>query len=293
MASVAATILNRGKGGDLQPDVERPELHLSGEVLESAFQAVTFGAETLGGIERYVQALSLKSAMFKDILGDGKAASLNLDGLMTLSTFMSSVRRRVAPYLDTAGVELFRKGVDMLLTGMRDTSNTDRRIADFCRLFPEDRKHAFIRDFATEVLHNMDPERYPLMARWVWDAGTNTGALREAWFGDNVDHMVIPVPDTYAAFIVLREELTTFLSAQGLYRDMLYHADLLTAQIYSHYICAQGGSYLRTDFSSPQDPMQYTRRLLGLDGVSGKTGRTRLKSIDGTAFVMEDMQLLG
>ena len=42
-----------------------------------------------------------------------------------------------------------------------------------------------------------------------------------------------------------------------------------------------------------QDPMQYTRRLLGLDGVSGKSGRTRLKSIDGTAFVMEDMQLLG
>jgi hypothetical protein len=37
--------------------------------------------------------------------------------------------------------------------------------------------------------------------------------------------------------------------------------------------------------------MRHTRRLLGLDGVSPGNGRTRLKSIDGEAFFLDDSQL--
>jgi hypothetical protein len=38
--------------------------------------------------------------------------------------------------------------------------------------------------------------------------------------------------------------------------------------------------------------MQHTRRLLGLDGVQPGNGKTRLKSIDGEAFVLDDSNLL-
>jgi hypothetical protein len=38
--------------------------------------------------------------------------------------------------------------------------------------------------------------------------------------------------------------------------------------------------------------MQHTRRLLGLDGVQPGNGRTRLKSIDGVAFVIDDQPTL-
>lgn len=274
-------------------DGDRPELHLSGPVLTQALEAVTTGAEALGGIERYVGALALKSKLFSDTLLGGKARTIELDALMGLCTFMSPVRRRIAPYLDTEGLATIRKGLAMLLDDIADTTSVDERLRAFCRLFPEDRKHRFIRDFAAEILHYAAPERYPLMCRWVWDAGTNTGALREMWFGDDVDHVIIPVSDRYATFLVLREELSGFLTTNGLYRDVLFYVDLLCAQVYSHYICAQGGTYLRADFASPQDPMQYTRRLLGLDGVEPRSGKTRLKSIDGTAFVLEDVQLLG
>jgi hypothetical protein len=274
-------------------DAGRPELHLSGEVLTAALEAVTAGAEALGGIERYVTALGLKAKLFADTLGQGKAQTIELDALMGLCTFMSPVRRRVAPYLDQTGLATIRKGFGLLFEAIEDTSTTDQRIREFCRLFPEDRKHSFVRDLAAEALHYADPERYPLMCRWVWDAATNTGALREMWFGDDVDHTIIPAGDDYATFLVLREELSGFLSTNGIYRDVLFYVDLLCAQVYSHYICSQGGSYLRADFSSPQDPMQYTRRLLGLDGVEPKSGKTRLKSIDGTAFVLDDAQLLG
>lgn len=288
-----AAMLATGKGGVLVPDTARPHLDLSGELLDNALTGLVQGAEVLGGVDRYIQALQLKSALFKDLLGEGKHKTIDLDGIMTLSTFMSSVRRRISPYLDTKGLALIREGLSILIDGIRDTTTTDQRMRDFSRLFPQDRKHFFVRDLAAEVLHNFDPERYPLMCRWVWDHKTNTGALREIWYGDNVDHMTIDVPDNFESFIVLREELCSFLSARGIYRDLLFHTDLLIAQVYSNYICAQGGSYLRTDFSAPQDPMQYTRRLLGLDGVSGEGGRTKLKSIDGKAFVIADMKLLG
>ena len=91
---------------------------------------------------------------------------------------------------------------------------------------------------------------------------------------------------------MLRAELSQYLSDNGIFRDVLQYVDVLCAQIYAHYICEQGSSYLRADFSAPEDPMQHTRRLLGLDGVKPGSGKTRLKSIDGEAFVIEDGNLL-
>jgi hypothetical protein len=271
-----------------------PVLDLSGPILSAALQAVTAGAEALGGIERYVHALGLKSALFKDALSGGKVHDLKLTAFMELCAFMSPVRRRISPYLDARGFDRVRQGLASLLDGLADAASADARIHDFCRLFPDDRPHRFVRDLAAEVLHFTDPERYPLMCRWVWDAGTNTGALREMWFGDGVDHMIIDAPNSFDTFLALRQELAVFLTTNGVYRDVPFFVDLICAQVYSHYICAQGGSYLRTDFSSPQDPMQYTRRLLGLDGVEPRSGRTRLKSIDGSAFVLhDDAKLLG
>jgi hypothetical protein len=142
------------------------------------------------------------------------------------------------------------------------------------------------------MLHNREPERYPLMNRWVWDASANTGVLREIWHADDIDHLTIQVSDNYGTFLMLREELSQFLSDNGFFRDILYYVDILCAQVYANYICEQGGSYLRVDFSAPEDPMQHTRRLLGLDGVRPGSGKTRLKSIDGEAFVLDDGHLL-
>lgn len=279
---------------NLPLDGKLPVLDLSGEVLSQAFAALIEGAEALGGIERYVNALKLKADLFRDALGGDRLPHLDLEGLMGLCTFMSSVRRRIAPYLDATGFARVKAALAELLAGLAQTATTDARLKAFCKAFPQDRQHNFVRDLAAEVLHFTDPERYPLMCRWVWDQGTNTGALREMWFGDDVDHMIIAAPDSYDTFLVLRQELSSFLAQQGIYRDTLFYGDLLCAQVYSHYICAQGGSYLRTDFASPQDPMQYTRRLLGLDGVEPRSGRTRLKSIDGSAFVIaDDTRLLG
>ena len=273
----------------LQPhEFERPVLDLHGPALRAAFQAMIQGSEEHGGIERYIDAVKLKSQMFKQALVENDVAELDLETFKGLCTFMAAVRRRIGDWLNEDAFATMRGHIVDLLD---EAEHIDNRIGRFCEQFPDDKRHRWVRDLATELLHNADPERVPLMNRWVWDAKANTGVIREVWHGDDVDHITIGVADGYGTYIMLREELSQFLSDNGVFRDVLYYVDVLCAQVYAQYICEQGGSYLRADFSAPEDPMQHTRRLLGLDGVQPGNGRTRLKSIDGEAFVLDDKHL--
>jgi len=104
--------------------------------------------------------------------------------------------------------------------------------------------------------------------------------------------MLIDVHDHHETFLVLREELSQFLADNGVFRDMLWYVDLLQAQIYGDYINAQGGAYLKTEFGSDTDPLEHTRRILGLDTGSRRTGRSRFKSIDGTSRVVDGIERL-
>jgi hypothetical protein len=270
----------------IQPhEFERPVLELSGDILRAALQMMVAGSEDQGGIERYIDAVKLKSTLFRQALVENEIADLELETFKGLCTFMSTVRRRISEQLNEKAFVDMRAAIIELFD---DARHIDDRIGAFCDRFPDDKKHRWVRDLATELLHNADPERVPLMNRWVWDAKANTGVLREIWHGDDVDHITIPVANGYGTYIMLREELSQFLSDNGIFRDVLFYVDVLCAQVYAQYICEQGGSYLRADFQAPEDPMQHTRRLLGLDGVQPGNGRTRLKSIDGEAFVLDD-----
>jgi hypothetical protein len=268
----------------------RPCLELSGPKLALAFESLVMRTEEQGGIERYVAALGRKSAAFHAVLGDGRAAQADLSSVRGLCACMATVRRRASRYLEPAAFPALRERIAALLDGAERTDDADSRVGAFRAGFPDDREHRFVRDLAAEILHHVDPQRYPLMTRWVWDAQRNTGALREIWHGENVDHMVIEVPDRYDTFVVLREELAGWLAGNGVYRDAMAYVDLLLAQVYATYVAEQGGSYLRADFSSHEDPMLHVQRMLGLDGI-GADGRTRLKVSDGSAFVVDERRL--
>ena len=273
----------------MQPhEFERPVLDLSGEMLRAALQAMVAGCEEHGGVERYVDAVKLKSAMFQQALVDNDVAELDLETFKGLCTFMATVRRRVSVHLNEDAFADMRRHIVALFD---ESAHLDDRIGRFCDAFPQDKKHRWVRDLAAELLHNAYPERVPMMTRWIWDAKANTGVIREIWHAEDIDRLTIRVPDNYGTYIMLREELSQFLSDNGFFRDVLYYVDVLCAQVYAQYICEQGGSYLRADFTAPEDPMQHTRRLLGLDGVQAGDGRTRLKSIDGEAYQLDDSKL--
>ncbi len=259
----------------------RPQLELSGPKLRLSFEGLLARAEEQGGVEAFVAALKAKSALFREALhGD-----LELKAFRTLCAHMATVRRRIGRHAEPDSFADLKVKIGMLLAKAEDTTTTDARMAQFCAAFPQDRDHRWVRDLAAEILHNVDPERYPLMARWVWDARANTGVIREIWHGENVDSMTIPAGDGYATFLMLREELSAYLTQNGVFRDVPWYVDVLTAQVYAEYIGERGGTYLRTDFATPEDPMLHTRRILGLDGVDA-AGRTRLKAPDGVAEIV-------
>lgn len=270
----------------------RPVLHLDGPLLARSLESLVKSAEKIGGVETVVEAVQRKVVLFQELLGGGKLATLHREDFEQLCAFMATCRRRIAAPLKDLGYEHFRSRIEALLDGAEDTMTADARLQAFVRSFPEDKSFRWVRDMGAEILHCMLPEKYPIMCKWVWDNRTNTGLLREIWHGDNVDHMVIDVPDTYETFVVLREELSQFLADNGVYRDMLFCVDVLEGQIYADYINSQGGTYLRADFSSEADPMEHTKRILGLDGISARTGRSRFKTIDGEASPVHETKLL-
>lgn len=269
----------------------RPVLELSGPKLKIAFESLVVRSDDFGGVERYVDALKLKTTLFAQSLGGGRAESVDAKTLRQLLSLLATVRRRIGRWLDGEGVATLRERIASLLDRAADTAHTDRALAEFCGTWPDDREHRWVRDLGAEILHNTDPERFPLMCRWVWDRRSNTGVLRELWHAEDVDRITIPVPDGYDTFVVLREELSQYLSTNGVYRDVLQYVDLLTAQVYAEYISEQAGSYLRTDFQGPEDPMLHTRRMLGLDVAPG--GRSKLKAFDGHAELAEPPRLAG
>ncbi len=268
------------------PPAPKPVLDLSGPRLREILEHLVEAAEPTGGIERYVGALTLKSSLFEELLGKGRVGELTETEFCDLCGFITPARRRVGAWLARRGFPAMRQRLERLLEGWADVTTADARLAAFVAGFPADREHRWARDLAAEVLHFTAPERYPLMTRWVWDQRTNTGVLREIWYAEDVDAIRIPAADDLATFAMLRQELEGFLRDNGVFRELPFYIDLLCAHVYAFYIGGRGGRYLRTDFGVKEDPMAHTRRLLGLDAVDSETGRTRLKLIDGTAYVL-------
>lgn len=263
-----------------------PVLELSGPRLRRAFEHLVDAAEPTGGVERYVSALALKASLFGEILGTGKVRGMTDGEFRDLAAFVSPVRRRIAEYLEIDGFGRMRERLAALLEDWSDTSTADARLLRFMAQFPQGKSHRWVRNLGAEVLHFVAPDRYPLMARWVWDARAGTGVLREIWYSDLVDDAAIDVDDSFETFAALTTELSAFLSANGVFRDHVFYSDLLCAHVYAGYINDRGGQYLRSDFSDGTDPMTHTRRMLGLDAIDTETGRTRLKLLDGTAHVL-------
>ena len=260
-----------------------PVLDLSGPRLRRAFEDLVASAEPTGGVERYITALALKASLFEEVLGRGQVAEISREEFLDLAAFITPARRRIGAWLAANDFDRLRRALAALLEGWSDTGTADKRMADFVAAFPEDREHRWVRDLGAEVLHFTAPDRYPLMTRWVWDAKIGTGVLREIWFADDVDLARIEAADDFATFTTLAAELEGFLAGNGVFRDMAFYVDLLSAHVYAGYINDRGGQYLRSDFVNTGDPMAHTRRMLGLDAVNTETGRTRLKLIDGTA----------
>jgi len=265
----------------------RPQLDLSGPRLKTALETMIHSCESTGGVERYVDAMKLKSKIFQDNFNSEKISALSADDFTRIASLMPTVRRRIGVYLEDDTYPHLQK----MVGGLFNDDEADVKLASFCAAFPDDKHHRWVRDLGAEILHQTNPEIYPLMNRWVWDRKANSGVIREIWYCD-IDHITLDIDDRYDTYLMLREELSQFLSDNGIFQDVMTYIDLLCASIYADYVAAQGGSYLKADFSAAEDPAKHMRRLLGLDGVKTKSNRKLPASIDGNAQLVRQSNWL-
>jgi hypothetical protein len=250
-------------------------IDLDAQVLDGALGQLFEDLDAEGGVERYVAALKLKAELFGRLLNRQAIDNLDAEGRDALLERIFPVRRRLAPAVRKLGVDGFRNAVRELLYGKGDLA--ERMAAFEAKIPAEGKARRTMRDLTAELLHFTDPERYPLMTRWVWDVRTDSGALRE--LTHRADHYdKLPVGGEPGVYEALRQWVVGQLESHHFYRDLAYVADLVLAQVYGVYIKSTAESFLRTDFGGGggEEPAEHVRKLLGID-EQRRSGGTRLK----------------
>lgn len=268
-------------GGDV---VEAAPLavELDQRIFAQKFAVLLETIGSTGGIDPFLEALSNKTRLFQSLLNRNELEQLNLEKIELLLETMMTVRKRLWPALIQLGEAATVAAIKELLFG-KDT--LEQRLADFVARVPEDpqadkktnkklKRAAY--DFAAEVLHFRAPEQYPLMTRWVWDAATLSGALRELMKGgDTLNH--IPIGASPGVYEAGRVWVAEQLAAQGVYREPHYVADVFLAHAYADYMRAMsnGMGLMNADFGGKADPMEVVKKLLGIDSARRKDSRVK------------------
>ena len=263
-----------------------PILHLDGAFLRASLESMNENCKKLGGVELIIEGLQGKSLLFQRTFSSD-AALMSSTEFFDACSFMPTVRRRIQPILKAKGFDYLRDAIAGLLDDV-SLETHDSKLAELTNALTLEGKTRWIRDFAAEVLHYQEPETYPLMTRWVWDLEANSGVLREIWFSDNPD-VKLDIPSDIRTFLELRRELNDFLEDSGVYANHHFVQDILFAWIYSQYIGAQGGSFLKSDFNQSGTPFGYALRMLGLDTALSGKGLTHLILADGARHRLSEM----
>ncbi len=257
---------------------------LDADLFRRHFENLLATAEQDGGIESYLLALNAKQHLFAAILDRDRAGSLGMAEIERLLDRVSTARRRLYPGLQELGIARAAALARKLLTG---NAPLGERLQDFVHAVAgsegmdrESRKTAArVRraawDFAAEMLHFSDPVRFPLMSRWVWDQGTQSGALREFLRGNDALRE-IPFSNNPGLFEGARLWLAERIAEEGVYRDVPFWIDLVLAQAYTAYFRSVTDGSLGADFRRGVSAHEQLRKLLGIDTPRNE-GRSRVK----------------
>lgn len=252
--------------------------------LELPFDEVLFGRifddlkrhmEIDAGAEAYLQALDSKHDLFAQLLGQDEFHGLSMAEVEGLLAYVFTARRRVFPAFEAMGLPSVNRAIDQLLHGEQDLAARLEAFAGRIQI-PADldrearrqgqKLRRAMRDFGAELLHFSRPAVYPLMARWVWDPATVSGALREFIRGhEQMD--AIPLGAAPEIFEGVRVWLGNLLQAQGLYRDIEWWVDLVEAEAYSSYFRAMAQGMLSADFGRSGGPDEHLKKFLGIDSA--------------------------
>lgn len=251
-------------------------LPFSAEIVQSKFNALQDQMAERGGLPHFVEALQKKQQLFSSLLEREKLSELDSEKLDALLELVFTARRRIPNLMQDVALDQVQQRIDGLLFGEGDINHRIGRFAG-CWSDADGKQQRALWDFAAEILHFRDPERYPLMSRWVWDENTLSGAVRELIRGTDTLRE-IPLTNDAGVFQAVREWIGGVLTEYGLYRDLHFIVDLVLARAYADYSTAISShmGMMQAEFGAKNDPLEMVVKLLGIDPAK-KDGRSRLK----------------
>lgn len=223
--------------------------------------------EELAGIAEEVAA---KSAAMREIAGSDLAA-MDATAVRTLLGWVFCARRHVDKVLAVADAGDLARGIADLVDGTDRLAVRFDRFTDLVGGCPE-----VAADLPAELLHFLDPARYWLWSRWMWDPDTETGSLRLVTMdevdldGDSRGEVYLRVGRALA-FVSETGHAAGFTSFahRGNGQDVLYaeafSTDVFLAAVYGVYMQTVLRMRLTQEFTNLVPPLpQLTRRLLGV-----------------------------
>ena len=242
---------------------------ISGQVVDTPTAAEFLGQvlelTTREELTQIGSEVAAKSAAMRRTVGTDPTA-MDTEAIRELLGWVFSARRHTDKILAVVEPERFAAALADLLDGPGGLAERYDAFADLLAPLPE-----IAADLPGELLHFLDPGCYWLWTRWMWDPGTETGALRLVTM-DEVELDADTRGETYLmvgqalAFVVETGHAAGFTTfdhrGQG---EPEFGIDVFLAAVYGIYMHTVLQMRMTREFTNlvPALP-QLTRRLLGV-----------------------------
>lgn len=124
-------------------------------------------------LEDIGRKLEAKSRIISGILTEDKIDSLNEEDIKTVIGMIFTIRRKTKRIIKANGIEHIRASIADLLYGEKKIEDRFNKFVDSI-----DSVEMKMRlNFAGELLHYSNPDKYWLWTNWIWDPDTKTGSL--------------------------------------------------------------------------------------------------------------------
>jgi hypothetical protein len=247
----------------------------SGQIVDTPAAAEFLGqvleATTREDLSAIADDLVRKSDAMRSIVGDDPAA-MDKAAIAELLSWVFCARRKVEKIFAVVHPEELAAGVADLLGG---TGGIAARFDAFQNLLGGTGGSiagTVAADLPGELLHFLDPGRYWLWSRWMWDPETETGSLRLV----TTDEVELDVGSPGESYLAIGQALA-FVEETGKAAGFTtmgagqFGTDVFLAAIYGVYMHTVLRMRLTQEFTNVVPPLPaLTRRLLGVYHVQNR-----------------------
>lgn len=220
---------------------------------------------TSADLEDLSERISIKAELFHRMLHPKKLNQLNEDEFGLIVRQIFSIGRKSKRLISANGFEHLRCSMDALING---NEKLEKRFNSFVKEIGGVEEKMRI-NFAGELLHFSNPQKYWLWTNWIWDPDANTGSLPLV-----VQEEVDLLGDTPGETYLLVGQAMAQVRQVGQHRGFsnvgqgLFGVDVFLACVYAVYMYTVFRVKLSDEFNRilPNLP-ELTRRVLGVQKI--------------------------